>query len=247
MKKSLLTAAVLLCSAANVQADCQTTCAKFAGGYAGAGLSISGDSAAYKATVGDVDFRAGDSKLGYGAGLFAGWNTMVSNGNFVGVELGVNLDSYNAKDVFNLTDNTGNNFTAFDVNLKKTWGGSLAVRFGHLLSDRTAVTLGLGFEMNRFELKSTNNAAAQTVADDQINFKKTKTKFGVSPRLGLVHHLSDNMFARAEYSMLFSSKVTASQEITGGAGIFNGMNGTTIEHKATPHQHKLTVSLGWRF
>lgn len=245
IKKSLMLAAVLAASTA-VSADCATSCNQFAGFNASFGASLNGDSANQVGTgANGVSFKNGVSKVGFGGVVAVGYNAMISAQQFLGATLEFGLDS------MNLRADEGDNTPAVDKKLKttlrKTWGTALVARLGHMLSDKTAVTFGLGFEMNRFKLRSENIALTQTVSAADKIVTANKTKFGISPRLGLEHKVSSNMFVRAEYSLLLCSAISATNNITDANT--NGLYGygSSVNSKVKPTQHKLTVSLGWRF
>lgn len=224
----------------------EETTNKFGGMYLGLGATFSGDRASYVGNSAHFVTKYGASSHSFGGVLFLGYNFKIGCKSYLGLELQAGMDNLDLKPI----DTEGSTtLDTFDVHLKKNWRGSFVARFGYLIMPRTAVFIGVGFDVTSWNFNSRNISTNQTSAGAQadLDTKKTFHKFGISPRVGFEYNMCEhNIFIRAEYAIFLTQYMSMTQRIFANGG-FAGYPSDQYQHKIRPVQHTFTIAIGWRF
>ncbi len=226
MKKIILSISALLLTSA--YAD---SCANsFSGFYAGvqAGLNrtagqhtvIGGGSGASRVLGGDT--KHSSNKKAFLGGLFAGYGMGVGSCTYFGGEVYANFSNTG------LLINQGNGEKETANN---TYNFGAKARFGYIFSQKIMAFLGLGLERAKWQIK---DMSAQT-------FKTSKSSFVFAPSVGVDMFMSNNTFARAEFTYVNGPKVT----INGSTTTPIVLGGQTYKLKAS--QQRLALGVGYKF
>lgn len=127
--------------------------------------------------------------------LLAGHHFQFSNNSFLSTELFFTpRDSIKKIDGLYLVDPVTTNPTQTDAQLKisRDYTAGLNIKYGRYFDTKTAAFVGLGFLRSQF-------TATFSDTTPQSN-KEKKTKFGISPTVGIMHHIKPKLPITLSYA-----------------------------------------------
>jgi opacity protein-like surface antigen len=240
MKKFAMAAVAALSLSA---ASAESCASSFSGFYAGAQLgansttgTLTTDNLKAPGAATSADFKTTTGKKSFLGGIFAGYGMGVGSCAYVGAEFYGNFGSASNTLVDTSVGAAANQ--SFTVKAKNTNAFGAKVRLGYTVSQQAMIFVGLGLEYAKWDLKTENLHANDTVE------KTTKGKTGkvhFAPSVGMDMFLSKNLFVRGEYTYVLAAKGKVSPQ----QGLVAAK--TTATMKVNLSQQRFALGLGYKF